>query len=421
MARTLHQLTIFVSGPSGVDSEKAALRVVAKEISRRSEKTHSVTLRVVGWPDDIRPGVSTDAQSEVNRQIGTDFDIYIGILGSRFGTPTNASGSGTEEEFERALSRFQEDSTSVRVLFYFKHDAEDPYSLDIQQLERVRSFRGSLGNRGVLFRDFRDTNEFTQLVREHIDGLIIDEWRSAKWIALSASPAPDHVGSPSQHETPAIPMSDHSLDIKDVQGDEDELGVLDYVAGFHEASGAIVEAMSRISEATIRVGEEIQSRAAETNVVTEELEKQKGIGGSRAQQTLLAKARATVDRTAANLDEFVTGMTPNIEEYKIHNRALFDNMRRAFHASTELAQPDNTENRRALAELIPAIHQSQEHIMALQSSLSRVPALTGRFKRSRKRAAAVLGELVAGMSFSIEEARALLEEMGGGPAADSAG
>jgi len=145
MARTLHQLTIFVSGPSDVDSEKAAVRVVAEEINRRSEKTHAVTLRVFGWPEDIRPGVGTDAQSEINRQVGTDFDIYIGILRSRFGTPTTRAGSGTEEEFEDTLRRFQKDSTSVRVLFYFKRDAEDPFSLDIEQLQKVRHFRDNLG------------------------------------------------------------------------------------------------------------------------------------------------------------------------------------------------------------------------------------------------------------------------------------
>ncbi len=70
----------------------------------------------------------------------------------------------------------------------------------------------------------------------------------------------------------------------------------------------------------------------------------------------------------------------------------------------------------ALAKLIPVIHESREQVMGFQTSISRVPALTGRFKRSRRRAAAILGELVAEMSFSIQEVTALLEEMGGDPA-----
>ena len=141
MARRLQQLTIFVSGPSAVDAEKAALRSIANEINRRSEKTHAVTLCVIGWPDDFRPGVSADPQLALNQQIGNDCDIYIGILGSRFGTPTVVS-SGTEQEFEEALHKFKTDSTTVRLLFYFKHDAEDPFALDLDQLLKSTAFQG---------------------------------------------------------------------------------------------------------------------------------------------------------------------------------------------------------------------------------------------------------------------------------------
>ncbi|HYT75241.1 MAG TPA: hypothetical protein VEL79_10870, partial [Vicinamibacterales bacterium] len=234
-----------MSGPTDVDSEKAALPVAVEEINRRSEKTHAVTLRVVVWPNDIRPGVSTDAQSEVNRQVGLDFEVYVGILGSRFGTPTTRCGSGTEEEFEGTLSRFQKDSTSVRVLFYFKRNAEDPFLLDIPQLQRVRSFRENLGSRGVLYRDFRDTGEFTKLVREHLDGLIIDEWRGDKWTEVLSGPGRNLIGSSSES---ALPKD--SLEIGEGQRDDGELGVLEYIAAFHEASDAIVEVMTSITNET---------------------------------------------------------------------------------------------------------------------------------------------------------------------------
>ncbi len=413
MARTLHQLTIFVSGPSTVEAEKAALRVVVEEINRRSEKTHAVTLRVLGWPDDIRPGVNTDPQSEIGHQIGGDFDIYVGILGSRFGTPTVRGGSGTEQEFEEALSRFQKDSSAVRLLFYFKRDAEDPFSIDLSQLQKVRDFRQSLGGRGVLYRDVRDTAEFTKLVREHLDSLIIDEWRDSKWSEAVASPPALEPDSSSQ----AIPSAQREpvLDSSFAQHEDDELGVLEYVAAFQDASDAMVAVMTAISQETERVGDEMRARSAETDLINAELEKQKAIGGSRAQQQFVGQARATVDRAAGNLDDFTTAMTPNVEQFKVQNRAFFDNLRRAFQAGAELGPRDAAEDREALAKLIPVIHQSREHVMAFQASISRVPALTGRFKRSRKRAAAILSEMVAEMSFSIQEATALLEQIGGPP------
>lgn len=120
MSRALQQITIFVSSTSEVDAEKAGLRLIVVELNKRLEKSHAVTLRVIGWPEDIRPGVNTDSQAEISRQIGNFYDIYLGLLGPRFGTPTPRAGSGTEEEFEDALKRFRDDSRSVRVLFYFK-------------------------------------------------------------------------------------------------------------------------------------------------------------------------------------------------------------------------------------------------------------------------------------------------------------
>ena len=413
MARVLHQLTIFVSGPSRVDAEKAALRAVVKEINRRSEKTLAVTLRVVGWPDDIRPGVNTDPQSEVGHQVGSNFDIYVGVLGSHFGTPTRRGGSGTEQEFDEALSRFQRDSTAIRLLFYFKRGVEDPFSIDPSQLQKVQDFRQRLGGRGVLYRDFQDTAIFTQLVREHLDSLIIDEWQDGKW-SKAVTPLPKDP-DPSAQAIPTV-QRQPGLDSGDVQGEDDELGVLEYAAAVNEASEALTAALHAITQETNRIGGEIRARSAEIDLINKEWEQQQAVGGSRVQQQFLAKAQKIVDLSAGNLNDFATAMAPNVEEFKVQNRALFDNRRRVVEEQAELGPQGSAENREALSKLIPIIHESRKQSMAFQASISHVPALTGRFKRSRKRAAAILGELVAGMSFLIQEATAVLEKMGGSPA-----
>src|ERR1017187_6763465 len=181
VSRTLEQITVFVSGTSETESEKAALRRIVEELNRRLEKTHSVTLKVVGWPDDVRPGINVDLQAEINRQFGSDYDVYVGILGTRFGTPTPRAGSGTEEEFEGAVTRFQSDSTLVRVFFYFRRSTEDSFALDLDQLQRVRRFREALPARGVLYRDFKDTADFANLVSDHLYNLVIEEWKGQHW------------------------------------------------------------------------------------------------------------------------------------------------------------------------------------------------------------------------------------------------
>jgi hypothetical protein len=116
MPRELTQLAVFVSGTSETDAERAAVRPVVAKLNNLLEKTHGVTFRVLSWPDDFRPGVNTDTQAELNRQLGSAYDIYVGMLGSRFGTPTPRAGSGTEEEFETALAKFKRDPRSVRIV-----------------------------------------------------------------------------------------------------------------------------------------------------------------------------------------------------------------------------------------------------------------------------------------------------------------
>lgn len=87
---------------------------------------------------------------------------------SRYGSATGRSGSGTEEEFTRALQRYRADPNSVRIMFYFKDAPLAPTAIDPEQLRRVANFRESLGAEGALYWTFRSLEEFTQLLRIHL-------------------------------------------------------------------------------------------------------------------------------------------------------------------------------------------------------------------------------------------------------------
>ena len=47
--------------------------------------------------------MGSDPQQIINSQVSDEYDIFIGILWTRFGTPTERAGSGTEEEFSWSL------------------------------------------------------------------------------------------------------------------------------------------------------------------------------------------------------------------------------------------------------------------------------------------------------------------------------
>ena len=416
MPKNVEILTVFVSGPSDVEAEKAALRTVVVELSERLMRTHGVALRVVGWPDDVRPGVNVGLQAEINRQFGAEFDIYLGILGTRFGTPTQKAGSGTEEEFEQGLKRLRADSCSLRVLFYFKTGPVDPFNLEIDQLQKVKDFRAGLHSRGVLYKDFRNTADFIQMVKNHLESLVSDEWKNGKWSPIQGLDE----DSPQQMTTTVTPLSQDShsedetgatdafVDSSD-NGDGEDLGLLDYVASFNEETSAMNLTLERISENTTRVGNEMRARTAETEVLLSRHKEVKDVGGSREQQEYVANARGIVDSAAQNLSDFVQAMIPSVEEYRTHSRAMFSNLRNGLQAHSELGNPTDENNQQALEDLISNMTSAQDSTASFQASIDSVPALTGQFKRAKRRAAAILGELTAEISLTSDEARKTLE------------
>ena len=110
-------------------------------------------LEVVKWETNSAPGISKGhIQDLISTDIGNDYDLFIGLMWMKFGTPTAAAGSGTEEEFYHALKRFQNEPDSLQILFYFKDTL--PNSLeDINpfELKKINEFKEKIADENVLF------------------------------------------------------------------------------------------------------------------------------------------------------------------------------------------------------------------------------------------------------------------------------
>ncbi len=91
-------LQVFVAAPSDLAEERAALEDVIWELNSTWSRTLGCRLDLLRWETHAVPGMGLDAQDVVNRSVPRDYDIFIGMLWSRFGTPTTRAESGTEEE-----------------------------------------------------------------------------------------------------------------------------------------------------------------------------------------------------------------------------------------------------------------------------------------------------------------------------------
>lgn len=168
---------MLISCTSELQAERSLVEKVISDVNRTIEDTFGVTIRVVDWRRDIVPGAGIDPQQVINAQT-SDCEIYLGMLGTRFGTPTPRAGSGTEDEFNAAYQRFRQDPRSLRVLFYFRTGAPGGVlDIDPDQLKAVQQFRERLGKeRGVLYCDFSAAEEFMQLLRDHLIQLVRSDW-----------------------------------------------------------------------------------------------------------------------------------------------------------------------------------------------------------------------------------------------------
>ncbi len=120
MADNIQQVRAFVASPGDVKVERAQLERVVREINQTVAAIapeRRIALELVRWETNVAPGLARDAQDVVTRQIGT-YEIFIGMMWKRFGTPTAVADSGTEEEFRQAYATWEQDER-LQVLFYF--------------------------------------------------------------------------------------------------------------------------------------------------------------------------------------------------------------------------------------------------------------------------------------------------------------
>lgn len=109
-----------------------------------------VRLEILRYQDDVYPDMGRP-QDVVEQQIPQDFDIYLGIMWMRCGTPTANAPSGTVHEFRQAMKRREATGRPI-IMFYFSDEA--PANLPrtsevLNQLTGVMTFRDELARIGL--------------------------------------------------------------------------------------------------------------------------------------------------------------------------------------------------------------------------------------------------------------------------------
>ena len=347
-------LGVFVATPSDVEDEVETVKEVVDELNRMDR---AFRLEVLNWRSHAIPGAGRDPQSVINASMPDKYDVFVGIMWARFGTPTGRAGSGTEEEFKKARSLVGT-SSAPEILFYFKDEPIRPSTMDPGQLARVHEFKARLAERN-LYWDFKSRDELAQSLRVHLG-------RTARRLI--------------EREAPRVTVE--SVDEPDP---EEDIGFLDLLEEVTECFFRGNVAVQRMTAETKTLGSKMTARTAEMDALP-----------SRHGNPNVRAARRIADNTAADMTAFAERLETEMpimgEAYSIG----FDAATKAIGLYMDFAPEDTTDLlalRTNVSTLLEALGTVIDQQGQFRAAVGRLPRLTKPIAKARRRTLAVVAEV----------------------------
>ena len=151
---------LLISCPGDVNQFIDIIRECVDNFNRVYGNINNMEIATKHWSTDSYPQSGDKPQELLNKQFVRECDAAVAIFWTKFGTPTDKYGSGTEEEIEEMLS------SNKQVFMYFLDAPINPSNVDMEQYKKVQAFKEKYKDRGIYF-IVKDEHELRQLVTNH--------------------------------------------------------------------------------------------------------------------------------------------------------------------------------------------------------------------------------------------------------------
>ena len=171
MSTNVIKIRLFVASPGDVSDERNSLSKVIAELNSTIAPDKGFLLEIARWETHCQPAMGRP-QGVINSQIG-HYDIFIGIMWKRFGTPTGVAESGTEEEFRLAYSSWSTQNLPWIMFYFCQYPFMPRRQEEIDQLSKVLKFREELQGKGLIW-EYPSADEFSDIFRPHLVRILLD-------------------------------------------------------------------------------------------------------------------------------------------------------------------------------------------------------------------------------------------------------
>lgn len=166
MAITKTEYNLLISCPGDVSSVVNLINAVVRKFNDTYSDVYAIRLNAKHWSNSSYNQSGGKAQALLNQQFIHDCDAAIAVFWTRFGTPTDKYGSGTEEEIEDMLDN------GKQVFLYFCEKPIDPSLLlseDAQlQYRKVKAYREKYEADKGISSTYTNDSQFKKLLFAHL-------------------------------------------------------------------------------------------------------------------------------------------------------------------------------------------------------------------------------------------------------------
>lgn len=157
----------LIASPGDTKTERAISERVIEDLNKGIGNTFGFVIEKRMWEHNTRPSFGEYSQAVVREQLGNDYDLFIGIMYKKFGTPTKVAGSGTEEEFNNAYDRLV-NKENVEIMFYFNDEPAKLSDIDYDDLIKVAAFKKKVADLGGYYWTYNGAQDFERVLRNQL-------------------------------------------------------------------------------------------------------------------------------------------------------------------------------------------------------------------------------------------------------------
>jgi hypothetical protein len=193
--QTYKKIRIFVAHTSELTAEIEKVREVVNELNKSIGDALGVFLEVVEWKTHVMSMMGRPQQVIFDQLPVNSWDIFIGILWLRFGSPPGATNlltgepyrSGIEEEFTLAYDLWR-NTGRPQVLFFRCTHPTSPSTIDPDELRKINQFFSSFNHSGThpgLINTYDTVEAFAQKIQTDLIRILLSYGDQEKLKVLS--------------------------------------------------------------------------------------------------------------------------------------------------------------------------------------------------------------------------------------------